>query len=260
MAPPQTAWQARGMEAGMRGTEFEFRHRFWFIVLIFLVAFGVYAFEPMNAVEWLLRLPENSGTGAFPAAEEARLIFALGAALVGVAAWMRTWGTAYLNTEVVRDRKAHGERLVADGPYRYVRNPLYFGNMLLALGLCFMASPIGAVVLVAGMAVFVLRLVGYEEVLLVEKQGHVYQKFLERVPRLWPALRPRLPAGGAQPRWGQAWLGEGWMWAIFLGAVVFAVTLNPKLFEYIVWGAFIVLYLPLRILIKRRAKVSPNEG
>jgi protein-S-isoprenylcysteine O-methyltransferase Ste14 len=242
----------------MRATEFEFRHRFWFIVLIFAVAFGCYIFEPVDSVEWLLKLLGNSGVSVFPKAGHS--IFALGAAVVAAAAWMRTWGTAYLNTEVVHDSAAHSERLVADGPYRYVRNPLYLGNILLAFGLCLMASPIGAVVLVAGMAFFVLRLVGYEEGLLLEKQGAAYQAFLERVPRLWPALRPQLPSSGAEPRWGQAWGGEMWMWAISAGSAAFAVTLNPKWFDYIVWGGFIFFYVPLRILIRRRAHGSPDAG
>ncbi len=114
--------------------------------------------------------------------------------------------------------------------------------------------------MVAGVWFFVRRLIGYEEALLSENQGVTYQNFLERVPRLWPALKPRLLAGGTQPRWGQAWLGEGWMWAIFLGSATFAVTLDIKLFEYVVWGALIVLYLPLRFLTKRRAQVISTDG
>ena len=70
----------------MRGTEFEFRHRFWFILLIFLVGFGCYGFEQENVVAWLLRLGGDSTTGPFPAASAARAVFATGAALVGAAA------------------------------------------------------------------------------------------------------------------------------------------------------------------------------
>jgi protein-S-isoprenylcysteine O-methyltransferase Ste14 len=239
----------------MRATEFEFHHRFWFILLIFFVAFGCYVFEPVNAVEWLLKLMGGSGADTFPKrAIPARVIFAVGAVLVAAAAWVRTWGTAYLRTEVVRDTMLHAERLVADGPYRYVRNPLYFGTMLLALGLCPMASPVGSVALVAGMWIFVLRLIGCEEALLRQKHGDAYRAYVMRVPRLWPALRPRVPAGGADPHWGQAWAGEMWMWAVFAGSVVFAFTLNPKLFDYIVWAGFILLYAPVRILIKRRVR------
>jgi len=42
---------------------------------------------------------------------------------------------AYLHSSVVHDSQLHSDRLVADGPYRRVRNPLYLGNILLAFGL-----------------------------------------------------------------------------------------------------------------------------
>lgn len=44
--------------------------------------------------------------------------------LVGAAAEIRTWATAYLGSEIVFDLNLHTNRLVADGPYRYVGNPL----------------------------------------------------------------------------------------------------------------------------------------
>src|SRR5262250_2812371 len=49
----------------------------------------------------------------------------LGAALLGVAAMLRTWASAYLHAEVVYASEVKTEALVADGPYRRVRNPLY---------------------------------------------------------------------------------------------------------------------------------------
>jgi hypothetical protein len=169
---------------------------------------------------------------------------------------IRTWGTAYLKNEVVRDDVVRADSVVADGPYRYVRNPLYLGSLMMAVGLAPMAPPIGCVVLVGGMAFFFLRLIGREEAFLLEKQGDAYRAYIERVPRLWPALRPRLPAGGTQPRWGQAWAAEMWMWILFAACVVFAATLNPSLFDYIVWGGF-ALYMPLRFVMKRRSAHRP---
>jgi protein-S-isoprenylcysteine O-methyltransferase Ste14 len=48
----------------------------------------------------------------------------LGAFLMVCAAFFRTWGTAYLQANVMRDSRVHTEKLLADGPYRRVRNPL----------------------------------------------------------------------------------------------------------------------------------------
>lgn len=239
----------------MRASEFEFRHRFWVIVLIFFVAFGCYTFEPVNAVEWVLKTRLFSGLtpGRVSRIAAIHLIFAVGAFLVGAAALVRTWGTAYLDNEVVRDRVIHTDRLVADGPYRYVRNPLYLGSVLLAVGLAPMAPPIGSVVVVVGMVALTLRLIGREEPFLLEKQGDAYRAFLARVPRLIPSLRPRTPAGDARPRWGQALAGEMWIWFLFGGSAAFAVTLNPMMFDFIVWGGF-ALWAVTRISLKRQAQ------
>jgi protein-S-isoprenylcysteine O-methyltransferase Ste14 len=49
-------------------------------------------------------------------------------------ALIRVWGSAYLGREVVHDHALHSEALRADGPYRHTRNPLYFGNALMAVG------------------------------------------------------------------------------------------------------------------------------
>jgi len=70
-------------------------------------------------------------------------IFAFGAVLTVLAALVRTWAAAYLRSEVIHDSKLHGEGLVADGPYRYVRNPLYLGSVLFAVGFAMGSQPPG---------------------------------------------------------------------------------------------------------------------
>ena len=120
-----------------------------------------------------------------------------------IAAFLRTWATAYLRTEVVHDASQHSEALVADGPYRYVRNPLYLANLPLIAGVGFMASRLGWFVMVAGMWLFCYRLILREEDGLRATQGESYRAYLNAVPRLWPALRPRVPAGAGEPRWSR---------------------------------------------------------
>jgi hypothetical protein len=149
---------------------------------------------------------------------------AAGAVVALLAALLRTWATAYMKREVVHDPGVIDTRLVADGPYRYVRNPLYLGTLMLGLGIAPEASRTGAVVLLVLLQIFHLRLVRREERALLATQGAAYRAYLERVPRFLPAWRPRVPAGGMTPRWRQAIVGESFMWGFALPAALYAAT------------------------------------
>jgi protein-S-isoprenylcysteine O-methyltransferase Ste14 len=237
----------------MRATRFEFEQRFWIIGAIFGVGFWLYPLDRTNVAVAILRLlapriDPNSHAGH----DRVRLIFGAGAVLVFVAAWLRTWATAYLRTEVVHDALQHSEQLVADGPYRYVRNPLYLANLPLIAGVGFMASRLGWVVMVTGMWVFVYRLILREEAGLAETQGASYRAYLHAVPRLCPALTPRVPRGDGKPRWGQAIGGEMFTWLIGAGVLCFALTLNFRRSAIVIGSSFVVYFLVVP-LIKKRA-------
>jgi protein-S-isoprenylcysteine O-methyltransferase Ste14 len=230
----------------MRATDFEFRHRFWVIGAIFWAGFSCYFLDPQNAAVALIRTLHGGAVDFdVPAARHAlQLVFALGAALAALGAAVRTWASAYLASERVHDPELRSESLVADGPYRHVRNPLYLGLLLLTLGLAPTASRLGFPVLIAGITVVCLRLIGREEAELLASQGESYAAYLRAVPRLWPALRPRLPAGGQPPRWGQAWAGEGFVWGLAAASAIFAATLDMKIFEVAaiaLFGGYLVM-------------------
>jgi len=227
----------------MRASNFEFRNRFWFIVLTYWVGFGLYKFDHMNAAEALARWMFSGSDPHLTSLSTRHAIqglFALSATLVTAAAWIRTWGGAYLCREVVFDPAVHTERLVADGPYRHLRNPLYFGNLLLATGMALLASRTGGLVLIVVNLLIVLRLIGREEAAMAQSQGEAYRAFQAAVPRLWPSLRPRLPAGGLQPRWSQAFLGEAHLWVFALNGFFFAWKLNGRLYFSILAVAFLM--------------------
>src|SRR5439155_18751770 len=146
---------------GVIASDFEFRRRFWIIFAIFAVAFSCYFLDHKNAVAAAV----DGADAVYHAA------FGVAALVAFVAAGIRTWASAYLKTEVVKDPSVRTERLVADGPYRYVRNPLYLGTLLLAVAFAPLASRLGAVVLMVGMAGFIARLIGREEQALLASQG-----------------------------------------------------------------------------------------
>jgi protein-S-isoprenylcysteine O-methyltransferase Ste14 len=227
----------------MRASDVEFRHRFWIISGIFFLGFACYTFDHVTTGAALARALGGADDRA------AHVVFEFGALLVVLAALLRTWAAAYLQTAVVKDGAVHSDRLVADGPYRHLRNPLYLGTILLAVALGLIASRLGFAVMVLGMILFVMRLIGREEAALTLSQGTGYAAYQAAVPSLIPALRPRVPAGALEPRWGQAFAGELMMWAFAAGAAVFAVTLQIKVL-YIFLIAGFVGYLPGRTMRK----------
>jgi protein-S-isoprenylcysteine O-methyltransferase Ste14 len=251
----------------MRATQFEFRHRFWLICLVYFLAFGCFAFDRLNAVValalWILR---ESHPGLIMTSPSGRhvlhALFAVSAVLLTAAAWIRTWAGAYLRTEVVHDVALHTERVVADGPYRHLRNPLYFGDLLLAGSFAMMASRTGALVLVLGNLLMMLRLIGREEAALAQSQGKAYAAYVAAVPRLWPSLRSRLPSGGLQPGWLQAFLGEGHVWIFALDGFLYAWLLDRHLWVTLLWscaGSYLLIRNVLLDLWRRKSPAPASH-
>ena len=233
-----------------RATEFEFRHRFWIISGTFCLGFSCYMWDHVNMSVAMTRMVLG-GLNSPLAGLWIRTILAVGVLMVTLAALVRSWAEAYLHSSVVHDSKLHSDRLVADGPYRYLRNPLYLGNILLAVGMVPMASRTGSLVLVLGTIPFVFRLILREEASLLESQGDSYRRYFETVPRLWPSLRPRVPAGGGRPNWVDGFAGETFVWSFAIGMAVFDVTLRLVHF-WIIMGAGFVVYFLQAWLRKRR--------
>ena len=236
------------------GTEWEFRARFWTIWLSYWIGFGLYAVDhkplALRVVAWLA-----------PTATDAQAIhwvkctFAAGTVLVVIAAGIRSWAEAYLHSSIVHDAALHGEQLVADGPYRHVRNPLYLGNMFLAAGVGLLATVPGFFVIAIGNFLIVYRLITREEVTLLASQGESYRKYWEAVPRLIPSLRARVPASGARPDWADGITGELFMWSAAAAMAVYSATLHFKLF-WIVFGSGILLYFVQSYVRSRRKKFA----
>ncbi len=218
----------------MRATEFEFRNRFWIIAAIFCVAFLCYEFDGMSFANAVVRCLATV-LGWSSKAISVRWVLVVGAGLTTLAAWLRTWAASYIGSDVIHDAEFRSERLVADGPYRYVRNPLYLGLILLSVGIALNASRIGFVIIVVGVVVFILRLIAAEESVLATEQGEQFREYRRRVPGLWPSWYPRIRAAGRRPHYVQAVLGESICWIAALATTVLAISLEGS------WAAMIAI-------------------
>ena len=211
----------------MKATAFEFRHRFWIIMAIYVLGFVAPWNKVLpldgtgsNAHLWGVLAALLSKTAMMSIGPAFNVVLVVGILCAGIGAWLRTWGSAYLGTDVMRDTALRAEGVVADGPYRHLRNPLYLGAWIHTLALALLMPASGAVFTIVVLIGFQMRLILGEETFLAGKQGESYRAYCAQVPRLWPSFRPRISASGARPRWAQAALAEIFMWGV---TVSFAV-------------------------------------
>ncbi len=131
----------------------------------------------------------------FAAPTPASLIAGFAAALLGQS--LRLWavrhaGGATRTTGTV----GAGAELITHGPFAYVRNPLYVGNFLIALGFCLMAWAWMPWLLLIFLALFGLQywmIISLEEEHLGQRFGKIYAEYLTQVPRFIPRLTPFRP-------------------------------------------------------------------
>ncbi|MDQ6925543.1 MAG: isoprenylcysteine carboxylmethyltransferase family protein, partial [Candidatus Eremiobacteraeota bacterium] len=117
---------------------------------------------------------------------------------------VRMWAVGYSGV-TTRGDTVTAPALVTAGPYAYVRNPLYVGNVLTAAGFALAftgknCAPV-RVVLVSGALATMLGvyavIVPHEEGYLRTTFGAAFDAYCERVPRVVPTLEPSEPQQGS---------------------------------------------------------------
>ena len=229
----------------MKASPLEFRFRFFIHAIIYFLGFTApwnYSLhlDSIRTWQFLAAWPARSGWLTFSNATIAVLM--LGILFAFLAAFLRTWASAYLGTSIVQAPGMHGEGVVAAGPYRYLRNPLYLGIFIHTLALALLMPPTGALFSILAIAFFELRLIAGEESFLTTKLGEPYLAYCAKVPRLIPALTPRVPASTIKPSWPTAFLGEIYMWGVVISFAVFGWRYNSTL---IIKGVIISLGISL---------------
>ena len=121
------------------------------------------------------------------------ILAGVGLTLIGLA--IRTWACGHLEKE---------KKLTTSGPYRYTRNPLYFGNLLIGLGVVIGAQSWW----VLGTA-FVVFGIFYPAIILSEKKKMEelfpleYQEYKKQVPLFFPTYFSAWPCQKTRFHWGR---------------------------------------------------------
>ena len=245
----------------LRASAIEFRLRYLTHALIFGLGFWapwdrlLPRGNPLvlNASAWpaLAALPWKAGWLSFPVATEVILVIGIVASTLG--ALLRTWGSAYLGSSIVKDGAMHAG-IVADGPFRRVRNPLYLGTFLHILALALLMPPTGAIFAVLLTGLVQARLIAGEEWFLSRSLGASYTAYKAAVPRILLSFTPRVPASGAVARWGQAILGETYMIGVALSLAVFGWR-----YDRILLDKCVLISLGLSLIARAAIPPAPHK-
>lgn len=106
---------------------------------------------------------------------------------------IRLWGVSYAGSETRTTGKVGGTYLVISGPFGYVRNPLYLGNMILYFGIGIMSFALFPYLQAAAMIFFYFQylvIVKEEEKYLRQSFGKEYDEYYKNVPRFIPRVTP----------------------------------------------------------------------
>jgi protein-S-isoprenylcysteine O-methyltransferase Ste14 len=228
----------------MGATALEFRLRM--VINVAIVVLGVWApwvgaEKRLYVLEWLPREVARAGLMPFSTAVTALLVVA--GVLAALAAILRVWGTAWLGPAAVVGLDMKAGSVVASGPYRYLRNPLYVGLWCMVAAIALLMQPSGAGVALIMLTAFLVRLTLGEEAFLSDRLGELYRAYLRAVPRFLPRLRNHVPRSDARPQWVRAILSELTPIGVFVAVVVFAKTYDADLMARIMiigFGASLV--------------------
>ncbi len=133
---------------------------------------------------------------------------------------LRLWALGYTG-QPTRSQDLVAPELVTAGPYSVVRNPLYLGNVLNALGVTLAAigghgPHVGALLFfgsILSLAAVYGACISVEEDFLLEKFGEEYRGYRARVPTLVPRRLRLSPGHGTFrfPSWRFEFSTVGWL-------------------------------------------------
>jgi protein-S-isoprenylcysteine O-methyltransferase Ste14 len=115
---------------------------------------------------------------------------------------IRFWGVSWAGSETRTTGGVGGTYLIISGPFAFVRNPLYVGNILLYTGIGIMSWSLFPYLQIIALIFFAVQyhfIVLEEEKFLKEKFGEAYKNYFKNVPRFIPRFTPYKDSTLEQP-------------------------------------------------------------
>lgn len=105
---------------------------------------------------------------------------------------IRAWAAGHIRKE---------KRLTVSGPYSHSRNPLYFGNLIIGMGVTVGANSwIVLLISVLYFGLFYPVIINRERRRMRELFATEYEEYRKKVPLFWPTLKPSI-ASYSRFRW-----------------------------------------------------------
>jgi protein-S-isoprenylcysteine O-methyltransferase Ste14 len=127
----------------------------------------------------------------------------VGFSIVIIGEFIRLWGVSYAGSETrTTGGGVGGTYLVVSGPFAHVRNPLYFGNIMIYIGIGVMSMALYPYLLIIAALFFYFQyftIIREEESFLSSKFGEHYADYFSKVPRWIPTFSKYENPGIEQP-------------------------------------------------------------
>lgn len=143
---------------------------------------------------------------------------------------VRFWGVAYAGG-ATRTRNVGASTLVTNGPFAYVRNPLYLGNMCIYTGAAIISNtwlPWLIFIIWIFFGVQYHLIVKLEEEKLQELFGNSYLEYKNKVPRFFPRFSPLKVENPVNPDFTNALKSEK---STFISILVILSLMGLRMFQ-----------------------------
>ncbi len=130
------------------------------------------------------------------------LSMSIGFLFVAFGEFLRLWGVAIAGSETRTTGTVGGTYLITKGPFAYVRNPLYLGNMLLYFGAGIMANALFPWLPLIALIYFLFQyslIVSLEEEYLLKTFQEEFEKYCAATARFFPNFKPFQSGSLEQP-------------------------------------------------------------